>query len=158
MLTILITILTIFFISIYKEWRDVDVVISIYLGFIIGLIIAFALPAETKTVKKVEYIECLQDNNQFEGSFFLGSGTINGVWKYTYYAKYGNSYYLKQVDAHTARIRYTSSKPRIEYTETEQTNFNKGINLFALDLTDSSIKTIYIPKNSIKQHYNLDAR
>ena len=55
------------------------------IGGVIGVIIMLALPMKTEINTYTYKIETLQDNNSVSGSFFLGSGSIEGKMKYVFY-------------------------------------------------------------------------
>lgn len=67
-------------------------------GVLVGLIIALSLPAKTEIVKTTYNLEALQDNNSVNGSFFLGTGQIEGKMKYVFYYEKDGYYKLEQAD------------------------------------------------------------
>ena len=126
------------------------------LGFLLGLLIAWALPAKLETKVYTQNLECLQDNNSVNGGFFLGTGSVEGKMKYVYYYKDADSlYHMKQIDYANASIKYSDETPKIETYKEEATK--DFINYFAWDYTEDKY-IIYIPKGSIKQNFNLDAQ
>jgi hypothetical protein len=128
------------------------------LGSVFGFMVATALPARTVKVKKMIFLECLQDNLGVHGQmYFLGGGYVEGRWQYAYYRKVNGSYFMEHIDTNGVAIRYDSGRPRIEWTEDEAAD-DKGINKWAIDNADPSPKVIYIPSGSIKNNYNLDAQ
>lgn len=142
---------------IYQILDDEGLMASIVIGFVIGLIIGFGIKHETIEVENVVYLETINDNNNINGNFFLGSGNINGVWKYTYYYRDGDAYYLEQINANGVPIKYTDDLPRIEWIETVRTD--ASINKWSIrPVRKPHNFTIYIPKGSILQNYSLDAR
>jgi len=109
-----------------------------------------------KTVKTQEYLENLSDNSTISGHFFLGSGNVNNVWKYSYYTKKGNAFYLKNIDADGTPIIIIQdySKPRIERT------YKKDIGYYNWVFRDNDKLInleIFVPKSSIQSNFNLDA-
>lgn len=126
------------------------------LGGLIGILIAFALPAETEmTCVETSQIVNLQDNNSVEGNFFLGTGYIEGEMKYVFYYQIDStSFKMKQVSFYNAIIKY-SDIPKVEKYINKPTD--SKINLFALD-NEINNYIIYVPKGSIKNNYELDAK
>lgn len=128
-------------------------------GAIVGGLLALALPANYKTDNWCDNLESIQDNNAISGKFFLGSGLINSRMGYVYYVKEdSNTYRMWQTDYDGATIRYSNEHPKICIT---YRHFDNSFwNYFAIDLPHNEIwKCIfYIPKGSIKQDFNLDAK
>ena len=107
MWTIIIITAIALFIAIYQEYNSYysdfeDYILvsipAILIGGIIGTAVAFALPAKTEIVKTTYNLEALQDNNSVKGSFFLGSGQIDGKMKYVFYYERDGFYKLEQAD------------------------------------------------------------
>lgn len=108
-----------------------------------------------KEVSEFE-IATLQDNSQVKGSFFLGSGTINGTMKYVFYYKSGDSYIMHMVSYSSAEIIITDKKPYLKQISYEKTS--AFINLFALDLEIPQTEFyFYVPEGTIANDYSLDA-
>ena len=128
-----------------------------FIGMYVGLMVAVILPAKTIKMKEVYVIECLQDNPSTQGSFFLGSGRVDGTFKYVFYYKYEDGFQMKLVDYNDAIVKYSDENPRVERYFNKPKE-NELINLFALDRPDYSKYYIYVPKGSIKQNYTLDAQ
>lgn len=126
-------------------------------GGLIGLLIALSLPAKTEIVKTTYNLEALQDNNSVNGSFFLGTGQIEGKMKYVFYYENDGYYKLEQADYEEVKVKYSDKKPKVE-------RFNRNyvkdalINHFAIDLNSYQEYIIYVPKGTIKQDYYLDAQ
>lgn len=129
--------------------------VSIALGAIFGLLVAFLLPAKMEPKIDTYKIVTLQDNNLISGQFFLGSGTIEGKMKYVfYYEEKDNEFRMMQIDYDDASIKY-SDIPKVEaHGETPTKAF---INKFAVDMEDIKY-IIYVPEGTIKTNYNLDAQ
>lgn len=124
-------------------------------GVIIGFIIALSMKQEWVEKDKVVKLESLKDNSTMSGSFFLGSGYLQGRMQYTYYVKENDGFKLEQIDAASATIKYTEDEPRIVTTWFRSKNFWE----WGFDLFPPSPKTrvIYVPEGSIKNVYTLDA-
>src|SRR5574344_1918088 len=89
-------------------------VLHAIVGMAIGLIVALIIPAKTIKMKEVYVIECLQDNPSTQGSFFLGSGRVDGTFKYVFYYKYEDGFQMKLVDYNDAIVKYSDENPRVE--------------------------------------------
>ena len=127
------------------------------IGMCVWFMVAFIIPAKTIKMKEVYVIECLQDNSSTQGSFFLGTGQVDGVFKYAFYYKYEDGFQMKLVNYNDAIVKYSDEKPRVERYFNKPKE-NELINLFTLDHPDYSKYYIYVPKGSIKQNYTLDAQ
>ena len=145
--------------SYYSDFEDYIVVSipAILIGGIIGTAVAFALLAKTEIVKTTYNLEALQDNNSVKGSFYLGSGQIDGKMKYVFYYENDGYYKLEQADYNEVKVKYSDEKPKAE-------RFNRKyikdafINNFAIDCNCYQEYIIYVPKGTIKQNYSLDAQ
>lgn len=125
----------------------------------IGLFIAFTLPADMETSVSSQNLETLQDGMGLQGSFFLGSGQIDGKMQYVYYyQKDSVSYKMGQVPYYDVTIRYSDERPRIEtHTLSMKPIKTAKRNLFCIDQS-STTYVIYVPKGTIRQNFNLDAQ
>ena len=126
-------------------------------GGLIGLVIANALPAKTEIVKTTYNLEALQDNNSVTGSFFLGSGQIEGKMKYVFYYERDGFYKLEQADYEEVKVKYSNEKPKAERFNRKNVK-DAFINNFAIDCNCYQEYIIYVPKGTIKQNYSLDAQ
>ena len=145
--------------SYYSDFEDYILVsiTAILIGGIIGTAIAFALPAKTEIVKTTYNLEALQDNNSVKGSFFLGSGQIDGKMKYVFYYKNDGYYKLEQADYEEVKVKYSDEKPKAERFNRKNVK-DAFINNFAIDCNCYQEYIIYVPKGTIKQNYTLDAQ
>src|SRR5690606_33477623 len=83
-------------------------------GGFIGFVFALAIiPSDTKQVVTTNSLIALKDTSSLQGSFFLGTGSINGEMKYTFYYEADNGFKLKQLDNYRVSIKY-DNHPRIE--------------------------------------------
>jgi hypothetical protein len=166
MLTILICVLIGAAINIYREWEDWGwdiILIQIGIlgglaGFVVGVVVAIILPAHYQTDKWSENLANLNDGSHIKGSFFLGSGQIEGRMTYAYYTQNQDSTFkLWQTEADVAIIKYSEGDPKIHITYVHPSE--RFINLFAIDLDDSNWSCVFeVPKGSIKTNYDLDAQ
>ena len=135
------------------------------LAFLMSIICAFMVLVLSSAVAEVEAqktyhiaedvdIYALQDNVTTEGSFFLGSGNVDGEFNYFYVEKTELGYTVKDIDADQAYIQYTSDRCHIE--RQTYTFDNWFVNLIAVPLSDRYI--IYIPEGSILNNYSVDLK
>ena len=139
-----------------------DVVMSTILGLLIGcvvyLFIGFSilvcLPKETIVYNTEIY--ALQDNSSVKGSFFLGSGNVDGTMKYCYLATNEDGVTMNTIDANSVIIIESDDEPHIAtYRSIVKDSFLKRQVLFGE--IEPILKTkIYIPKNSIKYNFDVD--
>lgn len=129
-------------------------------GALAGLIISAALPKKYKTDRWSEELTSIQDNGAINGSFFLGSGNINGTMQYAFYIKRGDSYKMWTIEYYNAEIMYADTPPKIDIvsTHTSTSIWNKfAIGFFWPDKEEWTC-VFNIPKGSIKNNFNLDAQ
>ena len=167
MWTIIIITAIALFIAIYQEYNSyyhsdfVDYILvsflAILIGGSIGIATALALPTKTEIVKTTYNLEVLQDNNSVEGSFFLGSGQIEGKMKYVFYYEKDGYYKLEQADYNEVKVKYSDEKPKAERFRQKDVK-DAFINNFAIDCNYHQEYIIYVPKGTIKQNYSLDAQ
>lgn len=149
-------------IAVYGDELELAILGALFggiIGFAIGIIIALAIPSKMETVIDTYYLEALQDNNNVSGSFFLGSGSINGEIKYVFYYETDGGYRMEQLSYDKTLIKYTNETPKVEFYRQEQTD--AFINKFSVRVRGcgcDSKNIIYVPKGTIKQNYNLDAQ
>lgn len=166
MWTIIIITSIALFIAIYQEYNSyysdfedyiLSSIIAILIGGIIGTAIAFSLPAKTEIVKTTYNLDALQDNNSVKGSFFLGSGQIEGKMKYVFYYENKGYYKLEQADYSEVKIKYSDEKPKAERFKRKNVK-DAFMNNFAIDCNCYQEYIIYVPKGTINQNYSLDAQ
>lgn len=162
MLTFVIFVIGGVVIGVVKEWKWIksigdfiaESLLGAIIGGVIGVILMFALPMRTE-VKTYQYeIEVLQDSDSVSGNFLLGSGHINGSFKYVFYYKTDGGFKMGQVDYRDAIIKYSDDIKVIRYREEMTDSF---INWFAVDFWFSDRYEIFVPEGTIKQNYSLDA-
>lgn len=126
------------------------------IGYGSAYALSYILPIKTEIqTYKIELVN-LNDKNNTEGDFFLGSGQIEGVMKYTYYYKSEDGYKLGTINAEGVLIKYTDELPHIEIHKKKLTK-DSFINKFVI-LNNNDEISIHIPEGSIKTYYNLDAQ
>lgn len=166
-IVILFIVIALFFTGAYV-WANSDEFIEYFLGLILivltsalasifGLGVALLLPMDTVTKIDTYNIVSLKDNNNVSGDFLLGSGSINGEMKYTFYYEENGFYKMTQIDVNNTSIKY-SNDIKVERCKEEATE--SFINYFAIDNLENECNMsyiIYIPEGSIKNNYTLDA-
>ena len=133
--------------------------ITVVLFVFIGLMVGLFLDAETEKVSSYKKLEALQDGNNVNGTFFLGSGNINGSMRYVFYYEENGLFKMGQLHYNNVSINYVDGDPMLEtIKEIEKKESFK--NNFAIDNEYSFSKEhiIHVPKGTIKQNYNLDAQ
>ena len=154
------------FIAIYQEYNSyysgfenyiLVSIPAILIGGIIGTFVAFALPAKTEIVTTTYNLEALEDNNSVKGSFFLGSGQIEGKMKYVFYYERDGFYKLEQANYEEVKVKYSDEKPKAKRFNRKNVK-DAFINNFAIDCNCYQEYIIYVPKGTIKQNYSLDAQ
>lgn len=135
-----------------------DFVPIYFLLFSVGLIITILLPANTYQSKESFTLITMKDGSNSSGSFFLGTGSVDGVMKHTfYYQEKNGDIKLKQIDASDAIIRYGKwNKAILHYEETLATD--SWINYISYDFNIGDDKYLFeVPKGTIKTDFVLDA-
>ncbi|WP_424493904.1 hypothetical protein [Salinimicrobium sp. GXAS 041] len=142
-----------------KSWEadNTDYIFGGFIGFLIGAFLgamaALIIGTDTYTEKSVSYIEVLNDNQGISGSFFLGTGNINGEMKYVFYERNEDYFWLREIDYNRASIKYTDSIPVLEtYKERCKPS------LWGLNDSSNVYYVFRVPEGSIKTGYNLDAQ
>ncbi len=113
----------------------------------------------------LEYnLKAMQDGSSTTGSFFLGSGTINDVPSFMYYVEYDDgSVSLESAYASDSVVVETDENPRVtyecEYYGDIPTALIWPVNHFGTDgdYDCTGTVTFYVPENSVKSQYVLDA-
>lgn len=148
----------------YDWWDDLGEILGGLLlmsiiGSLIGLAISIlfsCIPLQRHWIQN-NYVEllALQDNHTISGSFFLGSGDVNGKMKYYFYYKCQNGgYIMDALDVYNTKIFEYDMTPHIlSYKQV----YTKSIFNY-LGLIYSTKHEIYIPKNSILRDIRLDLK
>lgn len=100
------------------------------------------------------------DGSSTHGSFFLGSGSVDGSPSFTWYESDGeNSFIRQQTDAYDATIHYVEKGVQPYYTLREQKP-NEGFfePTWGFNVSDPAglDYDFYIPRGSITHSYRLD--
>lgn len=99
-------------------------------------------------------IYALADNSGIEGSFFLGSGSIDEEMKYVYVVEVeGKGYKMHTIDADSAYVQYYDGTPKM--VETTYWFKSELLNFFGICPSGTEY-IFYIPEGSITNSYVID--
>lgn len=119
-----------------------------------GIATASGAPTQSEKVESVEVIS-LNDNSNTEGTFFLGSGSVNEELVYYYAYESDKGITVGEIDADEVYINYTDKQPRLEEYQTKfKSEFLNWS--FAYLGEDSCYYKLYIPEGSIIEEYKID--
>ena len=166
MRTLLITMVLGLIISIYATykngWRNnfLDYlgsgIFGILFGIVTGIFIALLIPSETEMkLNETLELQSFKDGSSINGSFFLGTGSIDGTMKYTFYYKTEGGFKMKQLNYDNVIVKYSDEAPKVEEYKSRQTN--ASINKYSFDLKDKEY-IVYVPEGTVKNNYVLDAQ
>ena len=132
--------------------------LMIVLGFIVSGSIAWGLSnlaEQNIELHHTTQLVAIQDNVDIVGSFFLGTGNIEGKLVYYYYeAVGGGGIKPNKIESNNVTIYEVDNiEPRIEHFEA--TGFKKRILNYILYPMKSHVN-IYVPKGSILRNFNLN--
>lgn len=141
-------------------WGDVTgpAVMTLLFGGLLAIIsnVALAGVVDTQTVVVSNQLSTLQDGSQTTGSFFLGSGYVDGEQVFSYYEKRGGAFYLDSIDADHAKVVESNETPRVEHTCKKSDNI--WFSVFTGKCWNNWDYTFYVPKGSVATNYTLDAK
>lgn len=169
MVVLIISLAISLIIAIRQYSKDADVpfllylfpplLITVFITSILGFFINYNFTvAKSKIVETFEIIS-LNDNNQMQGRFFLGSGQIDSRSYFSMYSKdeFG---YIDRLDLPTSNssLVYTNEKPFVEKYE-KFTDYDNILNWLFIPVTDSQpFYLIHIPNGTIINEFNLDLK
>ena len=150
---LIMIIVTVF--MIIKRLELLDAIIIVILVAVFGLFISVIIGGtivsdktyDIKTEKSYDLLS-LNDASSSSGSFFLGTGTINGTL--TYYA------YIKKEHDEIIPIVIPYNEIKIRFTDGTPTYKKIRYSLFKWCIGDKVDRIFYIPENSIKNNFILD--
>lgn len=123
------------------------------LAFIVLFLASVFVPCQA-TYKK-QSLTSLQDSVETEGSFFIGTGNIDGKPTYAYYVDHGNYSTFETVKARDVKVFTDASYPYVKL----KTGCVSKYPWLAYCFTDTtSVEEIHVPEGTIKSNYNLDAK
>ena len=124
------------------------------LAAFLNLFTSFFVEANWREVSNKELVT-LQDNVASGGSFFLGTGYVEGEGSFFWYEKNSNGgYKLESVRSKYATV-FESDYPHVVELRAESTNL--WISLWAEPMNDYKVN-LYVPEGSIVSNYVLDAK
>ena len=129
----------------------------ILMGASIGILVAIIIPSKTEVVKSTYQMELLQDGDNVNGSFFLGTGHIEGSMQYVYYFYEDGFYKMNKVGYEDAKIKYTNDKPFVEIFKKVQVE-DYFWNKFSIVVCENKNYTFNVPHGSINQNYTLNGK
>ena len=136
--------------------RDLPIILSI-VGAIIGTLIALiggmSVNPDTVSYTKSYEIVSINDNSGLSGWYMAMTPTMN----FAMYIKTSDGYRLINQD-NDATIKFDSLHPRIEYTYKKPIDSNIDNFLFTIKRVWIVNVVIYVPENSIKKDFLLDAK
>lgn len=170
MYTFLIVFIPVVIFALFVAWNQIEpdsfltwawaVFIGLFYGGTIGgfggLAVAGIVPSTTVDTHQTFNIENLQDNSSVSGSFFLGMGPIDGTMNYVYYYSTGEGFKMAVVPYSKAVIKYSSNKPHVDVLTKTQTEQSKKWSI--LNCRKPHKYIIYVPKGTIQNNFQLDAR
>lgn len=134
-------------------------VIGAFIGCLVWLLLGSAIGVWLPTENRITSSECitsLHESHIVEGDFYLGSGTINGKKQYIYSVHNKDGYQLETIDNDkNVILGYDDKNPRIEVKTRIFTN--DAWLWFAVPPVQTKT-TIYIPKGTIKEDFNIDLK
>lgn len=133
--------------------------IGLMIGVLICGIMAIA-PVPTKEVIVSDVPICaMKDTMGVEGSFFLGSGSIDSEFKYVYATKTDKGIKIQNpIDASKAYINYIKEDEQPHITEVDTQFSNDILNFFFCGDMKPSETYIYVPEGTIEEVYNIDLK
>lgn len=170
MIYIIIGVIIGLYIAITGGWMDVwsdictNIIVTIILPLgcglfgllawlLLGSIIGCFMP--TIDIKETKELYALRDNNQINGSFFLGSGRIDEEMHYVYIVKEdkGKQMQTLEIDANEIYLNDNVDTPTLDIYSKD---FKYGwMYWFAMPETDCEY-VFNIPSGSIDYEYNID--
>ncbi len=141
----------------YRDWGFVFILslLGALAGASLGFLVSMIIPKTTEIKGNRYNIISLQDNSSVSGHFFLGSGVIDGGMKYCMYYEYGDGYRMFLIGHNDASIVFSDDPHLVQYEDTETDDI---INKFSMRPLDNSYYVIHVPKGTIRNQYNLDAK
>ena len=141
---------------------------GLFAAMIAGLAIDGPVAWATRSKVDMSYnLAALNDGKDTRGSFFLGSGTIDSVPSFMFYAEDGDGYGLRDWPASSSRVVETSGDPHVVYHCDDYGSVPRPFRWTTkmilddgwgwIDCQHASL-TFYVPAGSVKQSYTLDAQ
>lgn len=122
---------------------------------VLGCIYPFVLVSTGHSVRsEPQVLSAFKDSTEVAGSFFLGSGTIDGdpVYKYVVKNEQTGEVQIKTIDESSVRLFETDEAPRVVTTYTQANSPWIILGSF----TYNTEYEIYIPKGSVISEFEVD--
>lgn len=153
-----------------KEREGMVAMFGLAAAVIGGLLTALIVDAPVAWVQRdrVDFsysLGALNDGRETQGSFFLGSGTIDSVPSFMYYVQEGDGYVLRDWPASSSKVVETEGDPKVVYNCYDYSDVWLPFRWAPQMVEDGSVYdcrhafvTFYVPPGSVKQQYTLDAQ
>lgn len=168
-IVVAICVLTCLFLGVKQResWYIFPAVMSLFVGLFVGLVIDG--PVNWAMREKTDFtynLATLNDGRETQGSFFLGSGTIDSVPSFMFYEEDGDGYVLRDWPASSSRVVETTGEPHVVYTCDDYSDVPRPFRWTAVMITEDgdyidcqhAFVTFYVPPGSVKREVTLDAQ
>ena len=151
----------------HKEWEDTSITVlngflaflfvalGCMVGFLIATVVGAFVPKHSVLIETTSMM-AMKDQSTVSGSFFLGSGSIDGKWKYAFYTiGKDKSIKLQTVDVGEAMVFEDGEEnPRVERygKEFDEENWK----YFAIGCDCANHYEFHVPKGSLTNQFKLD--
>ena len=133
-------------------------ILALVISFLVSLVLgACFMNCDMKLLsQQTQNLYAISDGNEVEGSFFLGSGTIDDSMKYVYIVEVeGKGYKMKTIGVNNAFVSYTEDTPTL-VTNTYVFE-NEFLNFIAFP-ANATEYIFNIPTGSITNTYVIDMK
>ena len=132
------------------------IMFGLFLSILTPMLLGLIVKPEIRTETSYTRIANIQDNITTEGSFFLGTGSIEGeTYYYYYYSNIYDGYSLGKIKTSKAYIKYSDKTPVMVTTSYY---FKSDNAKYWYYITKHDDIYFNVPRGSIKVGYNLDAK
>lgn len=122
--------------------------------FVIAIKIGEQIPSDYE-LQRSEKIVALKDSRATHGSFFLGSGSVDGELHYYYATDTSQGYRIKHVDADDCYLLFDNDKPRVEYYKVKR--FEKKWH-YIYAVPSGHYYNIYVPNGSVDTGFRINLK
>lgn len=135
-------------------------IIGVMLGFLLAVVVQAGLfvfiEPEYELVETSRInIEGLKDNSNINGSFVLGSGTINEEQYYYFMKKTSFGLQMDKIEALRVPLKESNNESPALVTLKERLN-NKWNNLFWVGRTGNEITYLVVPEKTVTKEFTVD--
>ena len=165
---VVVALLTIYFCI--KDRSGEPFMFFLFFGLMGSLLTALIIDAPVSWIMRdrAEFsydLGALNDGRSTQGSFFLGSGTIDSVPSFMYYERDGDGYVLRDWPASSSKVVETKGDPQVVYNCYDYSSVPRPFRWAPQMMEDGSVYdcrhafvTFYVPPGSVQQQYILDAQ